>query len=189
MAAPSKQDSRLAWLGGEAHVRRQDEARQWRLPIEWQQGLWLVGALAFGSVIGGGVVSMTRPALRNRRTRTERQEESPRTDVGRTHHHRPSVAVGPLALAFAVGASVGAGLGLMSAPYSGTELRRRLALGVKTAQDEFTDAVEDTREAVGALKKDARQTLRQTAIRMTEVVTATKAALTSEETAGEDSRR
>jgi len=99
----------------------------------------------------------------------------------RLRSRRNPIGFVSLAVAFAVGTAVGAGMGLMSAPYSGPELRRRIALGVKTAQDEFTDAVEDTREAVGALRKDARQTLRQTALRMTEVITATKAALTSEE--------
>ena len=178
MISPSKQDSRLPWLGGEAHVRRQEE-RPWRIPAEWQQGLWVFGALLLGSAIGGGVAASIRPSSRSQRySPTQQDMQAPATY--RLRPRRKPIGLAPLAIAFAAGSAVGAGMGLMSAPCSGPDLRRRIALGVKTAQDELTEAVEDTREAVGALGKDARQTLRQTAMRMTEVVTATKAALTSE---------
>lgn len=180
MIAPSKQDSRFAWLGGEAHVRRQEEGFQWHVPVEWQQALWMIGALVVGSALCG-VAASTRLPREPNRGRERGRDEARRADIEASQRRRRSGGAGPIALALAGGAAIGVGVGLMSAPYSGVELRRRIALGVKTAQEEFSEAVEDTREAVGALKKDARQTLRQTAMRMTEVVTATKAALTSEE--------
>ena len=70
--------------------------------------------------------------------------------------------------------------GIYMAPHSGSEMRRRLALGAKTAQEELSEVVEETCVALEALAKDARQTLRQTAWRLTEVVTATKDAFQAE---------
>ncbi len=90
----------------------------------------------------------------------------------------PSVA--PLFFAFAAGAAVGAGVAFFTTPHSGREMRRRIASGAKTDQEELSEAVEETRGAVEALTKDARQTLRQTALRLTDVVTATKDALKAE---------
>ena len=87
---------------------------------------------------------------------------------------RASPSLSPLSIAFAAGAAVGAGLALFTTPHSGGEMRRRIASGVKTAQEEFSEVVEETREAVEAITKDARQTLRYTALRLTDVVTATK---------------
>lgn len=86
----------------------------------------------------------------------------------------------PLSVAFTIGAAVGAGVALYMAPHSGSEMRRRLAFGAKTAQEELGEVAEETRGALEALAKDARQTLRQTAWRLTEVVTATKQAFQAE---------
>lgn len=87
---------------------------------------------------------------------------------------RERSSIPPLSIAFAVGAAVGAGVALFTTPHSGGEMRRRIASGMKTAQEEFSEVIEETRGAVGALTKDARQTLRHTALRLTDVVSATK---------------
>lgn len=79
-----------------------------------------------------------------------------------------------LSIAFAVGAAVGAGMALLMTPHSGGEMRRRIICGVKTAQGELGEVIEETRGAVEALTKDARQTLRYTALRLTDVASATK---------------
>jgi gas vesicle protein len=86
----------------------------------------------------------------------------------------------PLSIAFTIGAAVGAGVALYMAPHSGSEMRRRIASGAKTAQEELSEVAEETRGALEALAKDARQTLRQTAWRLTEVITATKEAFQAE---------
>jgi gas vesicle protein len=99
--------------------------------------------------------------------------------VNRPRRRQASSAT-PLFFSFAVGAAVGAGLAFFTTPLSGREMRRRIASGAKAAQEELSEAVEETRGAVGALTKDARQTLRQTALRLTEVVAATKDALKAE---------
>lgn len=93
-----------------------------------------------------------------------------------------------LFLAFAAGAAVGAGLAFLTTPQAGHEMRRRLARGAKTAQEELTEVAEETRDAVGALTKDARQTLRRTACRLTEVVAATMDSLKAEPGAPETTR-
>ena len=84
MISPSKQDSRLPWLGGEAHVRRQEE-RPWRIPAEWQQGLWVFGALLLGSAIGGGVAAPIRPSSRSRRHSPTQQEMQMTGDLPPRH--------------------------------------------------------------------------------------------------------
>jgi gas vesicle protein len=91
----------------------------------------------------------------------------------------------PLSVAFTIGAAVGAGVALYLAPHSGSEMRRRITSGAKTAQEELSEVVEETRGAIEALAKDARQTLKQTAWRLTEVVTATKEAFHAEADAPE----
>lgn len=93
---------------------------------------------------------------------------------------RKKRSASPLSVAFTIGAAVGAGVALYLAPHSGSEMRRRLASGAKTAQEELGEVAEETREAIEALAKDARQTLRQTAWRLTEVLTATKDAFKTE---------
>jgi gas vesicle protein len=87
---------------------------------------------------------------------------------------REKSSISPLSIAFAVGAAVGAGVALVMTPHSGGEMRRRIASGAKTAQEQLSGVVEETVGAVGALTKDARQTLRHTALRLTNVVSATK---------------
>ena len=96
----------------------------------------------------------------------------------RRRRERPSIS--PLSIAFAVGAAVGVGVTLFTTPHSGGEMRRRIASGAKTAQEELSEVVEETREAVEALTKDARQTLRHTALRLTAVISATKEAFQAE---------
>jgi gas vesicle protein len=98
---------------------------------------------------------------------------------------RQKRSASPLSVAFTIGAAVGAGVALYMAPHSGSEMRRRLASGAKTAQEELSEVIEETRGAIDALAKDARQTLRQTAWRLTEVVAATKDAFHAEADAPE----
>lgn len=95
-------------------------------------------------------------------------------NIEEPRQRRNKSSISLLSIAFAVGAAVGAGVALFTTPHSGDEMRRRIASGVKTAQEELSEVVEETRGAVGALTKDARQTLRHTALRLTDVVSATK---------------
>ena len=94
---------------------------------------------------------------------------------------RERSSISPLSIAFVIGAAVGAGAALFTTPLSGCEMRRRIASGVKTAQDELSEVVEETRGAVEAITKDARQTLRHTALRLTDVVSATREAFQADE--------
>jgi gas vesicle protein len=87
---------------------------------------------------------------------------------------------GLFAMAFVTGALVGAGAALLLAPEPGKAMRRRLAHGAKAAQEELSDVAAETREAVGALTKDARQTLRQTASRLGAALSATRDAIKSD---------
>jgi gas vesicle protein len=80
-------------------------------------------------------------------------------------------------LAFLAGATAGALVALLAAPEAGSDMRHRIRRGARTAREEFTDLAMATREAVGALSQDARQTLRRTASRFNAAVTATKDAL------------
>jgi gas vesicle protein len=89
-------------------------------------------------------------------------------------------STGLVAMAFLSGALVGAATALLLAPEPGKTLRRRLAHGAKAAQEELSDVAAETREAVGALTKDARQTLRQTASRLSAALGATRDAITSD---------
>jgi hypothetical protein len=66
----------------------------------------------------------------------------------------------PLSVAFTIGAAVGAGVALYMTPHSGSEMRRRLASGAKTAHEELSEVIEETRGAIDALAKDARETNR-----------------------------
>ena len=93
---------------------------------------------------------------------------------------RRTSSVSPLSVAFIIGAAVGAGAALCTAPHSGSEMRRRLASGAKRAQEELGEVAEETREAVEALTKDARQTVRHTLWRLADAVTATKEAFQAE---------
>lgn len=84
---------------------------------------------------------------------------------------------GAIALAFLAGFFIGAGTALLLAPEPGIEMRRRLTRCAKTAQEELADVAAETRGALEALTKDAKQTIRQTASRLGDVVEATKDAL------------
>jgi gas vesicle protein len=84
---------------------------------------------------------------------------------------------GAMASAFLLGAIAGASAALLLAPEPGRTMRRRLAQGAKAAQEELTGVAAETREALEALTKDARQTLRQTASRLTAALEATRKAL------------
>lgn len=183
MIASSKQDPGSAWLGGEAHVRRQESGRLWRLPPEWRQVLWLSGALLLGSAIGGGA---TAAVSRHAKSPTPLQKRKGEFQMNAEQSRRRAKrSASPLSVAFTIGAAVGAGVALYMAPHSGSEMRRRITSGAKTAQEELSEVVEETRGAIEALAKDARQTLRQTAWRLTEVVTATKDAFQAEADAPE----
>jgi gas vesicle protein len=89
-------------------------------------------------------------------------------------------SIGILAGVFVAGALIGAGTALLLTPESGRRMRRRLALGARAAQEELTGVATETREAFGALTKDARQTLRQTASRLTAALEATRDAITGD---------
>jgi gas vesicle protein len=97
-----------------------------------------------------------------------------------THSGAARGNTGLVMMAFLTGALVGAGAALLLAPEAGRAMRRRLAQGAKAAQEEFADVAAETREAVGALTKDARQTLRQTASRLGAALGATRDAIKSD---------
>jgi gas vesicle protein len=170
----SSEDVQPAWLGGEAHVRRQD-GRRWRLPPHWRQNLWLAASFLAGSTVTGGTAALITKA---RGTSASRPREEKRS-MSR-HHDRVGYSSGDVLTVFLAGAVMGAGVALFVAPESGARMRRRLVRGAKTAQDELAGVVEDTREALEALTKDARQTLRHTAMRLTDAMEATKEALRSD---------
>jgi gas vesicle protein len=98
----------------------------------------------------------------------------------RDHRGYEGFSCGALALAFLTGTLLGAGVALLMAPESGTRMRRRLKKGAKIAQEELADVAVEAREALGALGKDARQTIRHTASRLSAVLGATKDALKAE---------
>lgn len=87
---------------------------------------------------------------------------------------------GALMFAFLTGTLLGAGAALLMAPESGPRMRKRLKQGARIAQGELADVAVEAREALGALGKDARQTIRQTASRLGAVLGATKDALKAE---------
>jgi gas vesicle protein len=83
-------------------------------------------------------------------------------------------------VAFVSGVLVGTGATLLVAPEAGAQIRRRLGRGVRTVQGEFADIAAETTEALSALSKDARQTLRHTATRLSAALDATREALTTD---------
>ncbi|HJU04676.1 MAG TPA: YtxH domain-containing protein [Nitrospiraceae bacterium] len=95
----------------------------------------------------------------------------------REHRDCAGFSSGTLILALLTGACVGAVAALLIAPDSGIRMRRRLRKGAKIAQEEFADVAAEAKEALGALGKDARQTLRQTATRLGAALGAAKDAL------------
>lgn len=86
-------------------------------------------------------------------------------------------AGGAVVSAFLFGAMVGAAVGLLVAPEPGPVLRGRLAKGARKVGEEWTDAAADAGEALAALGKDAEETLKRTATRLSEALDATKVAL------------
>ena len=82
-----------------------------------------------------------------------------------------------VALAFFIGALLGAGAALLLTPEPGMSMRSRLLRGAKAAQEEFTEVANETREALEVLGKDARQTLRRTASRLNTAIEATREAI------------
>ena len=162
------------WLGGEAHVRQHDS--RWRLPAHWRQNLWLSLAFLAGSTVTGGTAAVIAKA---RGTPESRPREEEKRSM-RRHHHRVGFSTGDVLAVFVAGAVMGAGVALLAAPESGARMRQRLVRGARTAQEELAGVMEGTREALEALTKDARQTLRHTAIRLTDAMEATKEALKSD---------
>jgi len=88
-------------------------------------------------------------------------------------------SAGAVALAFLGGVLIGAGAALLLTPEPGTVMRKRLLRGAKIAQEELADTVTETREAVEALGKDVRQTLKRTATRFNTAIETTKDAITA----------
>jgi gas vesicle protein len=171
----TSEELQSAWLGGEAHVRRQ-EGRRWGLPAHWRQRLWLSAAFLAGSTVTGGTAALIAKARGTPGPRP-REENRPM----RRHHGGTGYSAGDALTVFLAGAIMGAGVALFVTPESGARIRQRLARGAKTAQGELAGVVEDTREALEALTKDARQTLRHTALRLTDAMEATKEAFRSED--------
>jgi len=174
MKHETSEEVQSAWLGGEAHVRRQ-EGHRWRLPAHWRQKLWLSAAFLAGSTLTGGTAAVIAKA---RGTPVFRPREEKRSM--RRHHNRVGYSTGDVLAVFLAGAVMGAGVALFVTPESGARLRQRLVRGAKTAQEELAGVAGDTREALEALTKDARQTLRHTALRLTNAMEATKEALRSD---------
>lgn len=87
---------------------------------------------------------------------------------------------GTVASAFLLGILFGMGTALLLTPERGDTLRRRLARGAKVAGEELADVAAETREALEALGKDARQTLKRTASRLSSALDATKEAIQKE---------
>ena len=78
---------------------------------------------------------------------------------------------------FIAGFLLGAGTALLFAPEAGSNVRERLARGVRTAQDEFTGIATETKDALGTLSQEAQDAMRNTANRFTTAVDATKEAI------------
>jgi hypothetical protein len=55
-------------------------------------------------------------------------------------------------------------------PEDGSAVRQRLSRGAKNIRTEVPQLISDSREAYGAVAKDARQTFRQTVSRLTAIV-------------------
>jgi len=87
---------------------------------------------------------------------------------------------GVMAVAFLAGAILGAGAVLLLTPEPGSAMRQRLLRGAKVAKDELTDIVSETRDALEALGKDARQTAKRTTSRLKTATAAAMDALTTD---------
>jgi gas vesicle protein len=81
---------------------------------------------------------------------------------------------------FIAGFLLGAGTAILLTPDSGSQLRRRLTRGAKTAQEEFSDMASQTKEAMQAWSEEAKTTMKQAATRVNSAVDATKQAVKTE---------
>jgi len=82
---------------------------------------------------------------------------------------------------FISGFILGAGAAILMAPEPGANLRGRLAKGAKTAQDEFSEVANETKEAFRSISQDTQRTVKQAAARITDAVEATKKAVIADE--------
>ena len=78
---------------------------------------------------------------------------------------------------FISGFILGAGAAILMTPEPGTNIRNRLAKGAKTAQEEFGDVANETKEALRSISQDTQRTVKQAASRITNAVEATKKAV------------
>jgi gas vesicle protein len=78
---------------------------------------------------------------------------------------------------FIAGFLLGAGAALLFAPETGASMRGRLSRGVKTAQDEFSGAAAETKDAFNTLSQEAQHAMKHTATRFSAAVEATKDAI------------
>lgn len=81
---------------------------------------------------------------------------------------------------FIAGVLLGAGTAILLTPDSGSQFRRRLTRGAKTAQEEFSDMASQTKEAMQAWSEEAKTTMKQAATRVNSAVDATKQAVKTE---------
>lgn len=101
-------------------------------------------------------------------------------DPDREDSYSAGCSGGTVASAFLLGILFGMGAALLLAPERGDTLRRRLARGAKVAGEELAGVASETREALEALGKDARQTLKRTATRLSSALDAAKEAIQKE---------
>ncbi len=81
---------------------------------------------------------------------------------------------------FISGFILGAGAAIFMAPEPGSSLRGRLAKGAKTAQEEFAEVANETKDAFRAISQETQRTVKQAASRITNAVEATKQAVISD---------
>ena len=77
---------------------------------------------------------------------------------------------------FISGFILGAGAAILMTPEPGANMRTRLAKVAKTAQEEFGDVANETKEAFRSISKDTQRKVKETASRITDAVEATKKA-------------
>jgi len=81
---------------------------------------------------------------------------------------------------FIWGFILGAGAAVLMAPEPGTVLRERLARGAKTAQEEFAEVADETKEALRSLSQDTQRTVKHAASRFGTAFETTKQALSND---------
>lgn len=82
---------------------------------------------------------------------------------------------------FISGFILGAGAAIFMAPEPGASLRGRLAKGARTAQEEFAEVANETKDAFRSISQDTQRTVKQAASRITNAVEATKQAVIANE--------